>query len=412
MMFHPPRPSTLACLLAALAASRAEAQTFRGLGAAPGATGPVTVTGISGNGAVVFGNSSLDQAGYTWTAAAGGTWTPLVSPYHVGTLSASTTDGSVVIGTDYHTTLSDSHAAHWGTGIFDEFAPLPSHSRTRATGASADGTLIVGTSVGFNNLFSAATEWTDPNNPIDLGGYNPSAGDTAAALGISSDGTTPVGLISINHVQSAVRWTAVGTAQFLDNTTTSNATKASHDGSVVAGTVFFTDHHEAFRWTSAGMVSLGVLPGIPDTDPTAMSADGSVIVGNADSNPPTPFLWNAGGMQNLATLLISRGIDLTGWSLTGVTGISPDGNTLVGNGVHNGVTEPWLATLAHPCGSADFNCDGAIGTDADIESFFACLSGACPPPPCSSSADFNGDGAVGTDADIEAFFRVLAGGSC
>jgi hypothetical protein len=28
------------------------------------------------------------------------------------------------------------------------------------------------------------------------------------------------------------------------------------------------------------------------------------------------------------------------------------------------------------------------------------------------SADFNCDGDIGTDADIEAFFRVLAGGSC
>jgi hypothetical protein len=28
------------------------------------------------------------------------------------------------------------------------------------------------------------------------------------------------------------------------------------------------------------------------------------------------------------------------------------------------------------------------------------------------SADFNGDGSVGTDGDIEAFFRVLAGGAC
>jgi hypothetical protein len=64
------------------------------------------------------------------------------------------------------------------------------------------------------------------------------------------------------------------------------------------------------------------------------------------------------------------------------------------------------------CGSADFNCDGDVGTDADIESFFACLAGTCPPPPCTSSADFNGDGDVGTDADIEAFFRVLAGGHC
>jgi len=31
--------------------------------------------------------------------------------------------------------------------------------------------------------------------------------------------------------------------------------------------------------------------------------------------------------------------------------------------------------------------------------------------PCGS-ADFNGDGDIGTDADIEAFFRVLGGGSC
>ncbi len=67
---------------------------------------------------------------------------------------------------------------------------------------------------------------------------------------------------------------------------------------------------------------------------------------------------------------------------------------------------------APTCGTADFNCDGDIGTDSDINAFFACLSGTCPAAPCTNSADFNGDGDVGTDADIEAFFRVLAGGSC
>jgi subtilisin-like proprotein convertase family protein len=60
--------------------------------------------------------------------------------------------------------------------------------------------------------------------------------------------------------------------------------------------------------------------------------------------------------------------------------------------------------------SADFNGDGAVGTDADIEAFFACIAGNCCPT-CGSS-DFNGDGSVGTDADIEAFFRVLGGGAC
>jgi hypothetical protein len=72
-----------------------------------------------------------------------------------------------------------------------------------------------------------------------------------------------------------------------------------------------------------------------------------------------------------------------------------------------------LTITARPaCGTADFNCDGDIGTDADISAFFACLSGTCPALPCTNSADFNGDGDVGTDVDIEAFFRVLSGGSC
>jgi hypothetical protein len=88
------------------------------------------------------------------------------------------------------------------------------------------------------------------------------------------------------------------------------------------------------------------------------------------------------------------------------------------NGNQNSVDEAYNVVLylgnTTPvgCGSADFNCDGDVGTDADIEAFFACIAGNCPPPPCPASADFNGDGDFGTDADIEAFFRVLAGSSC
>ncbi len=78
----------------------------------------------------------------------------------------------------------------------------------------------------------------------------------------------------------------------------------------------------------------------------------------------------------------------------------------------NGRGIEFLRPPVSHCGSADFNCDGDVGTDSDIESFFACLSGSCPALPCTNSADFNGDGDTGTDSDIEAFFRVLAGGNC
>ncbi|HYE61739.1 MAG TPA: PQQ-dependent sugar dehydrogenase [Phycisphaerales bacterium] len=61
------------------------------------------------------------------------------------------------------------------------------------------------------------------------------------------------------------------------------------------------------------------------------------------------------------------------------------------------------------CGTSDFNHDGDVGTDQDIEAFFACLGGTCP---AGEDSDFNGDGDIGTDQDIEAFFRVLGGGWC
>jgi hypothetical protein len=62
------------------------------------------------------------------------------------------------------------------------------------------------------------------------------------------------------------------------------------------------------------------------------------------------------------------------------------------------------------CGGADYDRNGDMGTDSDIEAFFACLAGRCCP--ACVGPDFNGDGDAGTDADIEAFFRVLAGGAC
>ncbi len=67
---------------------------------------------------------------------------------------------------------------------------------------------------------------------------------------------------------------------------------------------------------------------------------------------------------------------------------------------------------AFPCGTADFDGNGDIGTDADIEAFFACLGGNCCDTCYAGGVDFDGDGDIGTDADIEAFFRILAGGPC
>jgi hypothetical protein len=101
--------------------------------------------------------------------------------------------------------------------------------------------------------------------------------------------------------------------------------------------------------------------------------------------------------------------------------VAPNGNGSITVGLFKPATSVSPATsvnaavpapTAPTCGSADFNCDGNVGTDADIASFFSCLAGVCPAAPCAGSADFDQNGDVGTDQDIEAFFRVLSGGSC
>jgi hypothetical protein len=128
----------------------------------------------------------------------------------------------------------------------------------------------------------------------------------------------------------------------------------------------------------------------------------------ASTGTGTPtYLWRRNG----AALSDGGSVSGSATSTLTITGVGPtDGGS-------------YIALITNPCGSAttsaaaltvycsdDFNGDGDIGTDADIEAFFACLGGDCCPT--CGSADFNGDGDVGTDADIESFFRVLAGGSC
>ena len=118
-------------------------------------------------------------------------------------------------------------------------------------------------------------------------------------------------------------------------------------------------------------------------------AEGATSLGDF-SDPTTVVTLPLG--QHTITLTVTDTVGFHATDTVGINVVPP------GSGGH--------------CGSADFNCDGDTGTDADIEAFFSCISGNCPADPCQSSADFNGDGDLGTDADIEAFFRVLGGGTC
>ncbi len=99
------------------------------------------------------------------------------------------------------------------------------------------------------------------------------------------------------------------------------------------------------------MVGLGDLPGGETTSSAYdVSGDGSIVVGDSnagspDDDSPTAFIWDSGnGIRNLKDVLeTDYGLDLTDWQLQRATGISDDGNTIVGTGINpDGVEEGWL----------------------------------------------------------------------
>jgi hypothetical protein len=179
-----------------------------------------------------------------------------------------------------------------------------------------------------------------------------------------------------------------------------------------------------FCTTYAGTAANTGAGGFRDTDwyNFTMPADGTVTVTGQAEFPAQWFFLNTdcANIQLLAqgfTAGCNPDITMSGFLPAGQYTFfcSPqdyDGTSACGQNARYWFRMTTEAGCGPACGTADFNCDGDVGTDQDIEAFFACLAGNCPPAPCANSADFNGDGDVGTDADIEAFFRVLAGGNC
>lgn len=157
------------------------------------------------------------------------------------------------------------------------------------------------------------------------------------AEAVSADGSVVVGDSgrSVGYHLEAVRWSTesgmAGLGFLPENSYSSKARGVSADGSVVIGTVERDfppqSGHEAFRWTeSAGMVGLGFLSIYPQSQGEAVSADGSVIVGESmnTSGSGEAFRWTeSGGMVGLGEL---TGGDIGSYAL----GVSDNGLVVVG----------------------------------------------------------------------------------
>ncbi len=372
----------------ALAASSLGQASFQGLGDLPGGAFASEANGVSADGLVVvgLGISVSGIEAFRWTAAGGMVGlSDLPGVPFVSFANGVSADGTVVVGRGVST--SGNEAFRWtSAGGMVGLGDLPGgiFSGAGATGLSADGSVVVGGSRS-GGASSEAFRWTAVGGMVGLGHLPGGFFSQSTAFGISGDGAVIVGLSTFASENSgdfqAFRWTAAGGMVGLGDlpgiSVRSTAFATSADGSVIVGRGFSAIGNEPFRWTTTeGMVGLGHLPGLSGGQASAVSTDGSVIVGSMMPVAlPGAFVWTAvDGMRSIQDILVNDlGLDLTGWILEEATGVSADGQTIVGTGINPaGNDEAWIAFLDPTLFSiglidaSDGALGGQVGTGLDV----------------------------------------------
>jgi len=203
------------------------------------------------------------------------------------------------------------------------------YASSQAYAASDDGSVIVGfgdTASGFRWTIADGL-WSIP--------VPPNWSSSVYPFGVSADGNTITGYGQSASGYGAFLWKSTGGSQslgVLPGWTSSFGSAVSRDGSVVVGSLQNTSPYfsRAFRWTaSSGMVELGTIPGDEQSSARDVNGDGSVIVGSSG----TPGL--AGGVQHAfrwttATGMVGLG-SLPGGNLGEAVAVSADGSVVVGN---------------------------------------------------------------------------------
>jgi probable HAF family extracellular repeat protein len=323
--------------------------SFQGLGQMPRA-----MRG-AGTFAVSISNDGSTIVGYAWVCPNGGTtcsssgkteayrWTVAGKYQVLGDLGSSvgsmafatSSNGSVVVGEAPKG--QDSFGAFRWTAAQGMVA-LPV-SVFYANAVTADGSMVVG-----------GDNWWKTSGQTGIFGPFPGNQDQTQASGVSGTSQAPVAVGAAlkgsdpnGATFHAFRWTPAGGLQDLGLTTGSEsiAIAISADGSVIVGEARdASGFWRAFRWTaSTGMQDIGTLGG-PESGAFAVNKDGSVIVGTSLTSGSTgsnhSFVWTpTNGMQDLKTILDAAGVHTADkWvTLDALVGVSADGKVMTGYGL-------------------------------------------------------------------------------
>ncbi|MGN7495954.1 autotransporter domain-containing protein [Pseudomonas lactis] len=317
--------------------------------------------GGSGDGNMLVGTqidwSTGQMKAFQWTLLGGKHYLPSLGPTNKAT--AASFDGSVVVGTAFNPASGLNQGIRW-TGDNIQFLDALNHGlNAQANAVSADGSIVAGVAVDGLTGHDTAVMWDASGAVTSLGYLND--GTSSFALGLSADGHVAVGYAeeALNGNDVATRWVNGASAESLGKLiggTTSQATAANQDGSYIVG---FGDStlasQEAFIWTEqSGIKGLGLLTDGTLSKAQGISANGAVVVGIADTTGAvrSGFRWTAQtGMQSLLAWLQDNDPSYTlfaGNTLDAALGVSADGNTVYGLGKLNGRDQPFVARTYGP----------------------------------------------------------------
>lgn len=347
---------TITALTLAFIAVPAFAQiAFFPLGDLPGGTTNSAAYGVSADGNVVVGSAvtASGTVAFKWTEGGGMVALPVLAGGTSAIAYAASADGSVIVGDS--DSASGPQACVWSNGAASGLGDLAGGAfGSAARGVSDNGSVIVGygTSASGREAFRIAGGVMTGLGDLVGGAFQSEAlAVTPDGAIVTGYGTPSLQRIfiwdAINNMQDYYPGgSAVANDLSLGGNTVVGHVRATF---VASGGVFTYNYRRAAVWNGGAVSIIGPEDtGSASSDSTfyGVTPDASLVVGTfrGSSGPYYAVSRDAfNGIRNLKSVLSTNGIDMTGWQLTAATAISADGSVVVGYGTNpNGQQEAWV----------------------------------------------------------------------
>lgn len=326
---------------------------FIPLGDLPGGATNSVAYGVSADGLVVVGASSSASGTtpFVWTSGGGLTALPTLAGGTNATAYAVSANGSIIVGGSE--SAAGPQACLWSNGLASGLGDLSGGAfQSEARDVSDDGTVIVGYATSASGR--EAFRWTGGT----LTGLGDLAGGSyqSEAHAVTPDGTRVTGYGSAAN-QHIFTWNALDGMQDYYAGAGAYGISANGgqlvgyiNATFIIPNIITLNYRRAARWNGGTATVLGPESSGQSVDSVfnGMTPDAALAVGSFknSSGPYYAVSHDAfNGLRTIKEVLTTAGLDMTGWELTAATAISADGSVIVGYGTNPaGQTEAWMVT--------------------------------------------------------------------